>query len=131
MSFGRNWREPPRSPQALSKRSMAISLLRAWTLRSCKRRASSPSSRLERIAALNDSKGIATLMGDLAAAGESRAAIQVGCRAGPQGFEEADLEPLPGRLPLLAGDLWGGNSENILDRYEAHIVRVFMLPAIR
>jgi hypothetical protein len=45
MNFGRNWPEPPRSLRAHSRRSMAISLQRAWTSRSCRRRASSRSSR--------------------------------------------------------------------------------------
>ncbi len=51
---------------------------------------------LERIAALNDSKGIAALIGDLAAAGDPVPLFQVGCRAEPKGFDEAYLEPLPG-----------------------------------
>ena len=86
---------------------------------------------LDRIAALTDSKGIAALMGELAAAGE------------PVALFALDVEPDPkdSKKPILsisreARRCWiarpmGGNSPYVLNRYKSHLVRVFMRPAIR
>ncbi len=120
MNFGRNWPEPPRSPQALSKRSMAISLLRAWTLRSCKRRASSSlKPALERIAALNDSKDIATLIGDLAAAGDPAPLFGLDVEPDPKDSKKPILSISQGGLTLPDRETYGGNSRYIVKRYEA------------
>ena len=87
---------------------------------------------LERIAALNDSKGIATLIGDLAAAGNPVALFRLDVEPDPKDSKKPILSLSPGGVTLLDRETYGGaTSENILNRYEAHIVRVLLLTGER
>src|ERR1700689_3240865 len=84
---------------------------------------------LERIAALNDSKGIASLIGDLAAAGEPVGLFALDVEPAPKDSTKPILSISQGRVPLLDRETYGGgyNSEHITEPYEGHIGRVFML----
>src|SRR6204780_3847076 len=84
---------------------------------------------LERIAALNDSKGIATLMGELAAAGDPAPLFRLDVEPDPKDSRKPILSLSQGNLPLLDRNTYGGgySSPYIVDRYEGHIARTFML----
>jgi putative endopeptidase len=84
---------------------------------------------LERIAALNDSKGIASLIGDLAAAGDPVPLFRLDVEPAPKDSTKPILSISQGRVPLLDRETYGGgyNSEYVAEPYEGHIVRVFML----
>jgi len=83
---------------------------------------------LERIAALNDSKGIASLLGDLAAAGNPLALFRLDVEPDPKDSTKPILSLSPGGVTLLDRETYGGAfSQNILNRYEAHTVRVLLL----
>jgi putative endopeptidase len=87
---------------------------------------------LERIAALNDSKGIASLLGDLAAAGNPVSLFRLDVEPDPKDSTKPMLSISPAGVTLLDRETYGGgNSENILNRYEAHTVRVLMLTSER
>ena len=87
---------------------------------------------LERIAALNDSKGIASLIGDLAAAGDPAALFRLDVEPDPKDSKKFILNISPGGVALLERETYGGGtSENIVNRYEAHIVRVLLLTGER
>jgi putative endopeptidase len=87
---------------------------------------------LERIAALNDSKGIASLLGDLAAAGNPAALFRLDVEPDPKDSTKPILSLSPGGVTLLERETYGGaTSENILNRYEGHIVRVLLLTGER
>src|ERR1700730_5637609 len=75
---------------------------------------------LERISALNDSKGIATLIGDLAAAGDPAPLFRVDIKPDPKDSTKPILSLSPRGVTLLERETYGGaTSENILNRYEA------------
>jgi putative endopeptidase len=84
---------------------------------------------LERIAALNDSKGIASLIGDLAAAGNPVPLFKLDVEPDPKDSTKPILSISQGRAPLLDRETYGGGykSQYVIDLYEGHIVRVFML----
>jgi putative endopeptidase len=82
---------------------------------------------LERISALNDSKGIATLIGDLAAAGDPAPLFGLDVEPAPKDSKKPILSISQGGLTLPDRENYGGNSRYIVKRYRSHIVRVFML----
>jgi len=82
---------------------------------------------LERISALNDSKGIATLIGDLAAAGDPAPLFGLDVEPAPKDSNKAILSISQAGLTLPDRENYGGNSRYIVKRYRSHIVRVFML----
>jgi putative endopeptidase len=82
---------------------------------------------LERISALNDSKGIATLIGDLAAAGDPAPLFGLDVEPAPKDSNKAILSISQAGLTLPDRENYGGNSRYIVNRYRSHIVRVFML----
>ena len=83
---------------------------------------------LERIAALNDSKGVASLIGDLAAAGDPVPLFKLGVEPDPKDSTKPILSLSQGGVTLQERETYGGaNSPYILHRYETHVVRVFML----
>src|ERR1700722_18481498 len=87
---------------------------------------------LERIAALNDSKGIASLIGDLAAGGDPAPLFRVDVEPDPKDWTKPILSLSPGGVTVLNRETYGGgNSPDILNRYEGHIVRVLMLTGER
>jgi putative endopeptidase len=82
---------------------------------------------LERISALKDSKGIATLIGDLAAAGDPAPLFGLDVEPAPKDSKMPILSISQGGLTLPDRENYGGNSRYILKRYRSHIVRVFIL----
>src|ERR1700722_14096815 len=82
---------------------------------------------LERISALNDSKSIATLIGDLAAAGDPAPLFGLDAAPAPKDSKKPILSISQGGLTLPDRDNYGGGSRYILKRYRSHIIRVFML----
>jgi putative endopeptidase len=83
---------------------------------------------LERIAALNDSKGIATLIGELAAAGDPVPLFKLEVEPDPKDTKKLILNLSPAGLPLLERETYGGaDSPYIINQYEGHVVRVFKL----
>jgi putative endopeptidase len=83
---------------------------------------------LERIAALNDSKGIAPLMGDLAAAGDPAPLFRLDVEPSPQDSQKPILSLSQGGVTLLDRETYGGdNSPYVINRYKTHVVRVFKL----
>jgi putative endopeptidase len=83
-------------------------------------------SALDRIAALTDSKGIATLMGDLAAAGEPAGLFALNVEPSPEDSKKPILSISRGSLPLLDRETYGGKSPAILILYKGHLLRMFM-----
>jgi putative endopeptidase len=82
---------------------------------------------LERIAALNDSKGIATLIGELAAAGNPVPLFRLDVEPAPNDSKKPILSISRASLPLLDRQTYeGGNSPYVVRRYEGHIARVFI-----
>jgi putative endopeptidase len=81
---------------------------------------------LERISALNDSKGVATLMGDLAAAGDPAPLFGLDVEPAPQDSTKPILSIFQGGLTLPDRENYGGKPY-IVKRYRSHVVRVFML----
>jgi putative endopeptidase len=82
---------------------------------------------LERIAALTDSKGIATLIGELAAAGDPVPLFKLDVEPDPKDSSKPILSISRGSLPLLDRETdGGGNSPYVVRRYEGHIARVFI-----
>ncbi len=95
-------------PASPPKRSMGIFLQRAWTLRRCKGRASSRSSRHSIASPLQRLQRHCNSDGRSSGGRESRAALWAGCRAGSEGFEEAHLEHFSGRPDVARSrELWG------------------------
>jgi putative endopeptidase len=82
---------------------------------------------LERISALSDSKGIAALIGDLAAAGDPARLFGLEVEPAPKDSKKPILSISQGGLTLPDQETYGGNSRYIVKRYQSHIVRVFML----
>jgi putative endopeptidase len=81
---------------------------------------------LERISALNDSKGIATLIGDLAAAGDPAPLFGLDVESAPQDSTKPILSISQGGLTLPDRENYEGKPY-IVKRYRSHVVRVFML----
>jgi putative endopeptidase len=81
---------------------------------------------LDRIAALPDPKGIATLMGDLAAGGEPTGLFALDVQPSPEDSKKAILSLSRGRLPLLDRETYGGKSSSIAILYKGHLLRMFM-----
>jgi putative endopeptidase len=83
---------------------------------------------LERIAALNDSNGIATLIGELAAAGDPMPLFKLEVEPDPKDSKKLILSLSPADLPWLERETYGGaDSPAIYREYEGHVVRVFKL----
>ncbi len=83
---------------------------------------------LERISALNDSKGIAALMGELAAAGDPAPLFRLDVEPDPKDASKPILSLSQGGATLLERETYGGgNSPYNTNRYKTHVVRVFML----
>src|SRR3984957_16480767 len=83
---------------------------------------------LARIAALSDSKGIATLIGELAAAGDPVPLFKLEVEPDPKDTKELILSLSPAELPLLERETYGGaDAPYIFNQYEGHVVRVFKL----
>jgi putative endopeptidase len=83
---------------------------------------------LERIAALNDSKGIATLIGELAAAGDPVPLFKLEVEPDPKESKKLILSLSPADLPWLERETYGGaDSPAIYREYEGHVVRAFKL----
>ena len=82
---------------------------------------------LERISALNDSKGISALIGDLAAAGDPAPLFGLDVEPAPDDSKKPILSISQGGLTLPDRENYGGSSRYILKRYRDHVVRVFML----
>ncbi|MEA2919569.1 MAG: putative endopeptidase [Bradyrhizobium sp.] len=81
---------------------------------------------LERISALNDSKGIATLIGDLAAAGDPAPLFGLDVEPAPMDSKKPILSISQGGLTLPDRENYGGKPY-IVKRYRSHVIRVFML----
>jgi putative endopeptidase len=83
---------------------------------------------LERIAALNDSNGIATLIGELAGAGDPVPLFKLAVEPDPKDSKKLILSLSPADLPWLERETYGGaDSPAIYREYEGHVVRVFKL----
>ena len=83
---------------------------------------------LERIAALNDSKSIASLIGELAAAGDPVPLFKLEVERDPKDTKKLILSLSPADLPFLERETYGGgDSPYIFNQYEGHVVRVFKL----
>jgi putative endopeptidase len=83
-------------------------------------------STLDRIAALTDSKGIATLMGDLAADGDPVGLFVLDVEPSPEDSKQPILSISRGSLPLLDRETYGGKSSSVLILYKGHLLRMFM-----
>jgi putative endopeptidase len=83
-------------------------------------------STLDRIAALTDSKGIATLLGDLAAGGEPVGLFALDVEPSPEDSSKPILSLSRGSLPLLDRETYGGKSSSVLILYKGHLLRMFM-----
>jgi putative endopeptidase len=82
---------------------------------------------LERISALNDSKGIAALIGDLAAGGDPAPLFRLDVEPDQKDSKKHILNISQGGLTLPDRESYVGHSRYILKRYQNHVVRVFML----
>jgi putative endopeptidase len=84
---------------------------------------------LERIAALNDSKGIASLIGELAATGHPALLFSLDVERAPNDSTKPILSISRASLPLLDRNTYGGSysSPYIFKRYVIHLERVFVL----
>jgi putative endopeptidase len=83
---------------------------------------------LERIGALNDSKGIASLIGELAAAGDPVPLFKLEVEPDPKDSKKLILSLSPADLPWLEHETYGGADSPVIYReYEGHVVRVFKL----
>jgi putative endopeptidase len=83
---------------------------------------------LERIAALSDAKGIAALLGELAAGGDPAPLFNLSVEPDPKDSSRPILSISPAGVSLLDRETYGGgNSPYITNRYKTHVVRVFML----
>ncbi len=83
---------------------------------------------LERIAALNDSKDIAALIGDLAAAGDPAPPFGLAVEPAPEDSTKPILSITQGGLSLSdLGDYGHGKSPYVFKRYRTHVIRVFIL----
>jgi putative endopeptidase len=83
---------------------------------------------LERIAALSDTKGIAALLGELAAAGDPAPLFKLDVEPDPKDASKPILSLSQGGATLLERETYGGgNSPYITNRYKTHLVRVFMM----
>jgi putative endopeptidase len=85
-------------------------------------------STLDRIAALTDSRGIATLMGDLAGGGEPVGLFALNVEPSPEDSKKPILSISRGSLPLLDRETYGRKSSNpsLLILYKGHLLRMFM-----
>ena len=87
---------------------------------------------LERVAALKDTQGIAALLGDLAAAGDPASLFRLDVVPDPKDSKKPILSLSRGYEPLLDRETYGGGtSEDMLNRYGDHIIRVFLLTGER
>jgi putative endopeptidase len=82
---------------------------------------------LNRVSALNDSKGVAALIADLAAAGDTAPLIRLDVAPDPENSKRHILNISQGGPTLPGGENDIVNSRYILKRYQNHILRVFML----
>jgi putative endopeptidase len=83
---------------------------------------------LKRVSVLNDSKGVATLIGDLAAAGEPAPPFRLALEQDQKDSSKQILSISEGGLTLPGSESYVGlHSRNVRKRYINHIVRMFML----
>lgn len=82
---------------------------------------------LGRISALNNSKGIAALMGDLAAAGSPAPLFELETELDQKDSSKRILSISQGGLSLTDRESYSGNSRYIVKRFLSHITRLFML----
>jgi putative endopeptidase len=82
---------------------------------------------LERIAALSDSKGIAALIGELAAGGDPAPLFRLDAEPDPKDSKKLILSISPEHLRYPDRETYGDQSRYVLNRYKTHIVRVFKL----
>ncbi len=83
---------------------------------------------LKRISELQDTKGVAALMGDLAAAGEPAPLFNVDVEPDPSDSSRQILNISPSGLTLPSRELYvGTHSHYVLERYLNHMVHVFIL----
>jgi putative endopeptidase len=81
---------------------------------------------LDRIAALSDSKGIATLMGELAAGGEPVGLFALDVEPSPEDSKKPILTISRGSLPLLDREIYAGKPPKVATLYTGHLLRMFM-----
>src|SRR6202034_894469 len=78
--------------------------------------------------ALSDSNGIATLIGELAAAGDPVPLFKLEVEPDPKDSKKLILSLSPADLPWLERETYGGaDSPAIYREYEGHVVRVLKL----
>jgi putative endopeptidase len=82
---------------------------------------------LERIAVLSESKGIASLIGELAAAGDPAPLFRLDVEPDPKDSKKPILSISQGGVTLPDRETYGGgDSPYIVNRYKGHVVRLFM-----
>lgn len=82
---------------------------------------------LKRVAELNDSKGIATLIGELAAAGDPAPPFRLDVEPDPKNSSEYMLTLSEGGLTLPDRQHYLGERAYVRKRYKNHVARMFML----
>ena len=82
---------------------------------------------LKRISELQDTRGVAELMGDLAAGGEPAPLFDLDIEPDPGDSSRQILSISQGALTLPSRDLYLGTRGYVRKRYEIHMVHVFML----
>ena len=83
---------------------------------------------LKRVSALNDSKGVATLIGDLAAAGDPAPPFRLDAEPDQKNSSKYVLSISEGGLTLPGRqDYIGKDSKFVRKRYHMHMIRMFMI----
>jgi putative endopeptidase len=82
---------------------------------------------LKRVSALNDSKGIATLIGELAAAGDPAPPFHLDVEPDPKDSSKHILTISESGLTLPDRQHYVGDRAFVRKRYQNHVVRMFML----
>jgi putative endopeptidase len=75
---------------------------------------------------MNDSKGIAPLIGDLAAAGDPVPLFALDVEPSPEDSKKPILTLSRGSLPLLDRETYGGKSPKVITLYKGYLLRMFM-----
>jgi putative endopeptidase len=81
---------------------------------------------LDRIAALTDSNGIATLVGELAGAGEPAGLFALDVEPSPEDARKPILAISRGSSPLLDRETYWGKAPKVVILYHGHLLRMFM-----
>lgn len=82
---------------------------------------------LKRVSALNDSNGVAALIGDLAAAGDPAPPLRLDVERDQKDSSKYVLSISEGGLTLPGRQDYVGDSKYVRKRYLMHVVRMFML----